>query len=105
MLILSLKRLLTRISGTYDYYKANPLMKEVFKKVISEDLTYLLPNVDMPCLIVWGEDDQVTPVEDGVLLEQAIDNSELKIIKGARHNPYKTDSVEVAESIIKFLNK
>lgn len=94
-----------KISGTYDYYKANPLMKEVFKKVISEDLTYLLPKVDMPCLIIWGEDDQVTPVEDGVLLEQEIDNSELKTIKGARHNPYRTDAVEVSESIIKFLNK
>jgi len=94
-----------RLAGTYDYYRANPLMKEVFKKVVSEDLTHLLPKVDMPCLIIWGEDDQITPVEDGVLFQQEIDNSELKIIKGARHNPYKTDSVEVSESIIKFLNK
>ena len=94
-----------RISGTYDYYRANPLMKEVFKKVISEDLTHLLPKVNMPCLIIWGENDQVTPVEDGVLFQQEIDDSELKIIKGARHNPYKTDAVEVGEYIIKFLNK
>lgn len=94
-----------KISGTSDYYRANPLMKEVFKKVINEDLTYLLPKIDMPCLIIWGEDDQVTPVEDGVLFQQEIDNSELKIIKGARHNPYKTNPVEVSESIIKFLNK
>jgi pimeloyl-ACP methyl ester carboxylesterase len=94
-----------KLSGTYDYYHAKPLMKEVFKKVLSEDLTHLLPQVDMPCLIVWGEDDQIIPVEDGVLFQQEIDDSEIKIIKGARHNPYKTDSVEVSESIIKFLNK
>jgi len=94
-----------RLSGTYDYYRANPLMKEIFKKVVGEDLTHLLLKVDMPCLIIWGEDDPITPVEDGVLFHQEIDNSELKIIKGARHNPYKTDSVEVGESIIKFLNK
>jgi pimeloyl-ACP methyl ester carboxylesterase len=94
-----------KTAGTYDYYRANPLMKEVFKKVVSEDLTHLLPQVDMPCLIIWGEGDQVTPIEDGVLFQQEIDDSELEIIKGARHNPYKTNPVEVAESIIKFLNK
>jgi pimeloyl-ACP methyl ester carboxylesterase len=94
-----------RLAGNYDYYRANPLMKEVFKKVIGEDLTHLLPKVDVPSLIIWGEDDQFTPVEDGVLFQQEIDDSELKIIKGAGHNPYKTDAVEVAESIIKFLNK
>jgi pimeloyl-ACP methyl ester carboxylesterase len=99
------EKLAYKLSGTYDYYRANPLMKEVFKKVISEDLTHLLSKVDMPCLIIWGEGDQVTPVEDGVLFQQEIDDSELKIIKGARHNPYKTDAVEVTESIIKFLNK
>lgn len=99
------EKLAYKLSGTYDYYRANPLMKEIFKKVVSEDLTHLLPQVDMPCLIIWGEDDQITPIEDGVLFHQAIENSELKIIKGARHNPYKTDPVEVAESIIKFLNK
>lgn len=94
-----------RLAGTYDYYRANPLMKEVFKKVVSEDLTRFLSKVDMPCLIIWGGDDQITPVEDGVLFQQEIDDSELKIISGARHNPYKTDPVEVSESIIKFLNK
>jgi pimeloyl-ACP methyl ester carboxylesterase len=94
-----------KLAGAYDYYRANPLMKEVFKKVVSEDLTHLLSQVDMPCLIIWGEDDQITPIEDGVLFQQEIDDSELKIIKGARHNPYKTNPVEVSESIIKFLNK
>jgi pimeloyl-ACP methyl ester carboxylesterase len=94
-----------KISGTYDYYRANPIMKEVFKKVVKEDLSHLLPEVKMPCLIIWGSDDQITPVEDGVLFQQEIDDSELKIIKGGRHNPYKTHAEEVSAAIIKFLNK
>ncbi|MFA5432007.1 MAG: alpha/beta hydrolase [Candidatus Paceibacterota bacterium] len=94
-----------KIAGAHDYYRANPLMKEVFKKVISEDLTYLLPRVDIPCLIIWGEDDQITPLEDGILFQKEIKDAELKIVKGAKHNPYKTNPVEVSESIINFLNK
>lgn len=94
-----------RLAGSYDYYRANPIMKEVFKKVISEDLTHLLDKIKMPCLIIWGGDDVVTPMEDAVLFNEIIKGSELKIIDGARHNPYKTNPDEVSEAIIKFLNK
>lgn len=94
-----------KIAGAHDYYRANPLMKKIFKKVISEDLTHLLPKVDIPCLVIWGEDDRITPLEDGILFQKEIKEAELKVIKGAKHNPYKTNSVEVSESIINFLNK
>jgi len=93
------------VSGTYDYYSANPLMKDIFRKVISEDLSHLLEKVTVPCLIIWGENDKITPTEDGILFNKKIKNSELKIIEGAGHNPHKTHSEKVAEAIISFLNK
>jgi pimeloyl-ACP methyl ester carboxylesterase len=93
------------VSGTYDYYSANPLMKEVFKKVVSEDLTYLLEKINVPCLIIWGENDKVTPTEDAYLINKKIKNSKLKIIKDAGHNPHNTHSEEVAKAIVDFLNK
>ncbi|MFA5072114.1 MAG: alpha/beta hydrolase [Candidatus Pacearchaeota archaeon] len=94
-----------KVAGAYDYYRANPLMKEIFKEVVAEDLTHLLPKVDIPCLIIWGENDQVTPVEDGAFFQQEIDDSEFEVIKGARHNPYSTNPVEFSKKVIKFLNK
>lgn len=91
------------VAGTRDYYLANPLMREIFKKVISEDLTPLLEKVKIPSLIIWGEYDKVTPIDDAYLFNEKIEKSELKIVKGAGHNPHKTHTLEVVESIIKFL--
>jgi len=99
------EKIVYKIAGADDYFRANPLMKEVFKKVVSEDLTHLLKEIDMPCLIIWGEEDRATPLKDAFLFNELIKGSELKIIKGARHNPYKTNPEEFAGAIISFLNK
>lgn len=99
------EKMVYRLAGAHDYYKASPVMKEVFKKVVSEDLRFLLPEVKQSCLIIWGSEDKATPLEDAYFLNKEIVGSELKLIRGARHNPYKTHPAEVAEEIIKFLNK
>jgi pimeloyl-ACP methyl ester carboxylesterase len=99
------EKLVYKLAGANDYYKASPVMKEVFKKVVSEDLRFLLPKAEQPCLIIWGSEDKATILEDAYFLNKEIKGSELKIIKGGRHNPYKTHPKEVAEAIINFLNK
>jgi len=99
------EKMVYKLAGASDYYRANPAMKEVFKKVVSEDLSFLLDKVKQPCLIIWGGDDRATPLIDGYLLNKEIKDSELKIIVGARHNPYKTHPKETAIAVINFLNK
>lgn len=99
------EKLVYRLAGVNDYYKASPVMKEVFKKVVSEDLRFLLDETGQPCLIIWGGDDKVTPLSDAHLLREEIRGSELKVISGARHNPYKTHPKETAEAIINFLKE
>ncbi|MFA5714747.1 MAG: alpha/beta hydrolase [Candidatus Paceibacterota bacterium] len=99
------EKFIYKLAGANDYYKASPVMKEVFKKVVSEDLRFLLPKVEQPCFIIWGSEDKATILEDAYFLNKEIKGSELKIIKGGRHNPYKTHPKEVAEAIISFLNK
>jgi pimeloyl-ACP methyl ester carboxylesterase len=93
------------ISGNYDYYKANALMRETFKKVIDEDLTHLLDKVDQPTLVVWGEEDRATPLEDAFRISEAIKSSELKIVTGAGHNPHRTEPEKLSGIIINFLKK
>ena len=100
-----LEKAVYRLAGVNDYYRASPVMKEVFKKVINEDLSFLLDKVSCPCLIIWGGDDKATPLVDAHYMNKEIKDSELKVISGARHNPYKTHPKETAEVIINFLNK
>ncbi|MFA5754905.1 MAG: alpha/beta hydrolase [Candidatus Paceibacterota bacterium] len=91
------------VSGTYDYYSANPLMKDIFKKVISEDLSLDINKINNQCLIIWGDNDKVTPVEDAYFINEKISNSELKFIKKCGHNPHRTNNKELNSIIINFL--
>jgi pimeloyl-ACP methyl ester carboxylesterase len=99
------EKVLYRFAGVSDYYKANPTMREIFKKVVSEDLSYLAPHIKSPCLIVWGENDLATPLSDGIALNKMIVGSEFKIIPGVGHNPYRKKPDEFFETIKEFLKK
>lgn len=82
-----------------DYLKATGIMKEVFKKVISEDLKFYCSKIEVPTLIIWGKLDKITPLKDGLLLHKLISNSEMKIIEEAKHAPNLSHPKELAQII------
>lgn len=89
-------------AGAYDYYHANAIMKEIFQKVISEDMSDIAQKLNKECLIVWGEYDQATPIKDGFVLNQLIKNSQLKVIVDSGHNPHRTHKEELCKVLLKF---
>ena len=56
-------------------------------KVFSEtDLTEDLKKIDVPTLILHGDDDQIVPIADSALLSaKIVKNATLKVYKGAPH--------------------
>ncbi|MDD5696493.1 MAG: alpha/beta hydrolase [Candidatus Pacebacteria bacterium] len=94
-----------RIAGAYDYYQASPIMKEIFKKVIVEDMSDLAEKLDKPCLIVWGEHDQAVPLQDAFDLNNLIKNSELKVIRNTGHNPHRGHYEELSRALVNFFEK
>jgi pimeloyl-ACP methyl ester carboxylesterase len=99
------EKILYRFAGVSDYYKASPMMREIFKKVVSEDLSHLAQHIKSPCLIIWGENDLATPLSDALTLNKLISDSELKIIPGVGHNPYRRKPEEFFEAVGEFLKK
>ncbi|MCL2637333.1 MAG: alpha/beta hydrolase [Oscillospiraceae bacterium] len=72
-------------SGSADYRAASPMMRQCLVKIVNEDLTPLLPLVDREVLLIWGENDDSTPLSDGLLMEQKMPNAGLAVIKNAGH--------------------
>ena len=64
--------------------------------MIKTDLTAEFKKISVPTLIIWGQDDRITPLSDGQLINKLIKNSKLKTIEGARHAPFYTHAGEVA---------
>jgi len=94
-----LKKFLYRLSGEKDYQNANSNMKKSMVNLIRVDLTDIFEKINTPTLIIWGENDKLTPLSDGKLINRLVINSKLVIIKGARHSPNFTHPKEVLEII------
>lgn len=63
----------------------------------------LLDQIDFRTCILWGSEDHILDPEYGRKLNKKIKNSELHIIEGADHVPFRTHPEEVAGIIKKFL--
>lgn len=94
-----LRRLLYKIARESDYKQASPVMRQTMKNLISTDLQPVLSQITTPTTIIWGENDNITPLSDARVMHRLIKHSQLKVIKGARHAPQFTHAGKVAELI------
>ncbi|WP_210248221.1 MULTISPECIES: alpha/beta hydrolase [unclassified Mesorhizobium] len=68
------------------------------------DFTPDLKKIDVPTLILHGEDDQLVPIADSALLTaKLIKGSELKILKGAPHGMCTTRKDEINAALLSFI--
>lgn len=79
-----------------------------FKKdILKYDIVPEAHKIDMPLLMIVGEEDFSTPLEDQMrVYNKAIGQKEIKVIKGAGHTFYDKKSLDqIEESIRKWLDK
>lgn len=89
------------ISAT-DYLTAGRL-KETYQNVINEDLEPILDQIKASTLLIWGKNDQTTPLSDAIIMSKKIINSKLIVVKGAGHYPFVDSPDDVNQNIITFL--
>ncbi|NLY87553.1 MAG: alpha/beta hydrolase [Clostridiales bacterium] len=90
--------------GSDDYRNASPIMRQCLVKAVNEDLTHLLPQIDKETLLVWGDLDRDTPIEDAKLMEKTIPKSGLAVIAGTGHYSFLEQPAIFAGIIRSFLN-
>jgi non-heme chloroperoxidase len=73
-------------------------------KAFSEtDLTEDLKKMDMPTLLIHGDDDQLVPIADSAMLAvKLVKNGTLKVYKGASHGLCTTHKHQVNEDLLAF---
>lgn len=99
----TLKNLLYKMASASDYNLANPHVKKTMTNLIESDSSLNFAKIKSPTLIIWGENDKVTPLSDGKVIHKLIPNSKLYIVKGAKHSPHYTHAEEVGEIMLKYL--
>ncbi len=90
------KGFLYKLAREHDYEKTSGIMREVFKKVINEDLNPLAKGIKVPTLVLWGKQDRMVPYTDGQKFVQA----KLVLFDNQGHRvPY-----ELPEEVAKEIN-
>ena len=99
----TLKKFMYKLAREQDYYGASPVMKQTMLQLISVDVLPLLTKIQTPSLLIWGEQDQVTPIEDGLLMANTLARPTLATLPTARHAPQFTHAQEVVKIIDEYL--
>lgn len=71
-----------------DYSQAQGVMRQIFVKVVNQDLQPLLEKIKASTLLLWGENDTATPLSDGQLMEKLIPDAGLVVFEGCGHYPF-----------------
>ncbi len=94
---------LYRHAGSTDYDQSGA-MREIFLKTINEDLQSDAAHITQPTLLIWGQNDAESPVEDARKFHSIIRNSVLHVIPDAGHFVHHDQPTKVWEYIGTFLS-
>jgi pimeloyl-ACP methyl ester carboxylesterase len=84
-----LRSLLYRLAREHDYEKTQGTMREVFGKVVSEDLEAAATQIQLPTLLLWGKQDNMTKLSDAYRIKRAVPHAQLVLYENEGHRlPY-----------------
>lgn len=98
------QRILYRLAGAMDYYHTDPKMRESFQNVTAEDLVAYMTEINIPTLILWGNNDAIIPVSIAEKMHKLIKGSKFKVISDARHGVPWTHPKLFVDAMAKFLS-
>src|SRR3989339_706235 len=83
-----------------DYPYVDGTVKETYINVVQEDLSQFTGFINVPTVIIWGDKDKSTPVEDAHFMNEKIKSSKLVIIEGAGHALNRECPEVLAEKVL-----
>jgi len=84
-------------------YIATPAMQKTFLNIINENLDPLLKNINQETLIIWGKNDDITPISMAKTLKQNIKNAKLIVIASAGHFVFIDQPEEFSQELLNFI--
>lgn len=93
-----------RSLGSSDYQNLSDVMRGTFVKAVTDHLDPLLPKIDHEILLIWGENDEATPLYQAERMERGLKNSALVVVEGAGHYAFLDKPKRFAAIATAFFN-
>ena len=82
----------------------SPAAYECIKAFSETDLTEDLKKIDVPTLILHGDDDQIVPIADSALLSaKIVKGATLRVISNAPHGMCSTHKDQINAELLGFI--
>lgn len=82
-----------------DYTDTSGIMRDIFRKVIREDMRHVLPKITKRTLVFWGKYDSYTPLRHGKIIAKKIPNTELVVFKTGKHGLHRTHTADILNTL------
>jgi pimeloyl-ACP methyl ester carboxylesterase len=69
------------------------------RKIVRENISHQLAQIELPSLVLWGKQDYTTPLEKGELFAELMPNAELVVFEQSGHYPF-IDETELFMSVL-----
>jgi pimeloyl-ACP methyl ester carboxylesterase len=90
--------------GSRDY-KAAGRMRPTLVRLVNEDLAPLLPRVEAPTLLLWGDRDEEVGKAAVLTMAGMIRGARLRVFQGAGHFPFQDQPAEFGRALASFLRE
>lgn len=100
---LAIKKLFYHAIGASDYVEAGGIKRDIFKKIIRQDMRHVLPSIQIPTLVVWGTHDAYTPLREGKIVRNLLPDVKLVILKNGTHGLHLYRRADLYEAVRSFL--
>ncbi|HRH23864.1 MAG TPA: alpha/beta hydrolase [Candidatus Magasanikbacteria bacterium] len=94
-----IRKKIYHVLSSPDYAETSGIMREIFKKVIREDMQHALLHITKKTLVFWGKCDTYTPLRHGKLIAKKLPNSELIVFKNGRHGLHHTHATDILNTL------
>ncbi len=101
-LLAKLRLKIYQFMGAEDYL-ATPKLRQTFLNVIHEDLRPMLPLIKVPTLIIWGDSDDVLPIDHGKEMHSKISHSRFVVLENAGHYSFLDSGKDFLKVLKDFL--
>lgn len=89
--------------GSSDYQQLSGVMRETFVKTVTEFLDSSIPTIEHEILLLWGENDLSTPLDQAHRLDKALKQSALITIRDAGHYAFLEKPAEFTSIMRAYL--
>lgn len=97
------QRILNKVGSSTDHLHSTEAQRAILRATIRESIATYLPQIVQPTLLIWGEKDADTPIDQAQQIVALLPVAELHILPAAGHFVFIDDTTETLRIIEPFL--